>query len=169
VRSGTKWSAGNPAFLSFLAQVERMFLGQYRHSIDNKGRLIIPARFREFLDDGAYISQGFDRNLMVLRSSTFDGISRRLNQLSITDPAVRQLRRLIYSTADRIDFDRNGRILMPQFLRGVAQIETDAILVGVGDYFEIWAPEVWNGQLLQLQDADANAQRFTPFDLFSIE
>lgn len=146
-----------------------MFLGQYRHTIDNKGRLTIPARFRELLEDGAYITQGFDRNLMVLRSPSFEGISRRVNQLSMTDPAVRELRRLIFSTADRADVDRSGRILIPQFLREVAQIDNEVVVVGVGDYFELWAPVIWGKQLNQLQDAESNAQRFSAFDLFSLE
>lgn len=146
-----------------------MFLGQYHHTIDNKGRLTIPARFRDLIEDGAYITQGFDRNLMVLRASTYEGISRRVNQLSITDPAVRQLRRLIFSTADRVDVDRNGRILIPQFLREVAQVEGEAVVVGVGEYFEIWSSDIWGAQLDQLQDADGNAQKFSTFDLFTVE
>lgn len=146
-----------------------MFLGQYHHSIDNKGRLTVPAKFRDLLQDGSYITQGFDRNLMVLRSASFDGISRRVNQLSMTDPAVRQLRRLIFANADRADIDRSGRILIPQFLREVAHIDGEAVVVGAGDYFEVWSPEAWNQQLDHLQDADANSQQFSTFDLFSLE
>lgn len=146
-----------------------MFLGQYHHSIDSKGRLTVPAKFRDLLQDGSYITQGFDRNLMVLRSGTFEGISRRVNQLSMTDPAVRQLRRLIFATADRADVDRSGRILIPQFLREVAQIDGEAVVVGAGDYIEVWSPDVWERQLEQLQDADANSQQYSTFDLFSLE
>lgn len=146
-----------------------MFLGQYRHNIDNKGRLTVPAKFRDLLQDGSYITQGFDRNLMVLRSTTFEGFSRRVNQLSMTDPNVRQLRRLIFAAADRADVDRSGRILIPQFLREVANIDGEVVVVGAGDYFELWAPEAWEHQLEQLEDVDANAQRFSAFDLFSLE
>jgi MraZ protein len=146
-----------------------MFLGQYRHTIDDKGRLTVPAKFRELLQDGSYITQGFDRNLMVLRSATFEGISRRVNQLSMTDPAVRQLRRLIYSTADRAEVDRSGRILLPQFLREVANIDGEAIVVGAGDYFELWSPAAWDQQLEQLEDAEANSRQYSTFDLFSLE
>ena len=90
-----------------------MFLGQYRHNLDNKGRLTIPARFRELLSDGAYITQGFDKNLMVLTAPTFEFISQRVNQMSITDPTARELKRLLFSTADRVEPDSNGRILIP--------------------------------------------------------
>jgi MraZ protein len=63
-----------------------MFLGEYRHSIDNKDRLTVPARYRDLLDDGAYILRGFDRNLMVLTTKAFESISHRLDQMSLTDP-----------------------------------------------------------------------------------
>jgi MraZ protein len=142
-----------------------MFLGQYRHTIDNKGRLIVPARFRELLAEGAYIAQGFDRNLMVLTSMAFEVVSNRVNQLSLTDETARQLRRLIFATADRIVVDKSGRIRIPQFLLNTAGFSSEAVIVGVGDYFEIWAPEFWEAQSNLLQDTAANAQRFAALDL----
>ncbi|MEK6220780.1 MAG: division/cell wall cluster transcriptional repressor MraZ [Chloroflexota bacterium] len=142
-----------------------MFLGQYRHNIDNKGRLTIPARFRELLAGGAYITQGFDQNLMVLTSPAFSTISERANQMNMTDPTTRELKRLLFATADYIEPDKNGRILLPQFLRELTGLNGEAVLVGVGDYFEIWTPEIWEVQIKQLKDTDANAQRFAGVDL----
>jgi transcriptional regulator MraZ len=143
-----------------------MFLGQYHHSLDEKGRLTIPARYRDLLAaQGAYILQGFDRNLMVLIAPTFEAISRRVNAMSMTDPSARLLKRLIFSTADRVEVDRSGRILLPQFLRESAGLQNEAVLVGVGEYFEIWAPEVWGSQEAQLQDVENNAQRFISLEL----
>lgn len=148
--------------------VELMFLGQFRHTIDEKGRLTIPSRFRDLLlVDGAYVMQGFDQNLMVLTPSTFDRISQRLNGMSITDPTARLLRRLIFSTADRVEVDKSGRILLLQFLRESVTLESEAVIVGVGDYFEIWSPVQWAAQVAKLQDADANEQRFVALDLAS--
>jgi MraZ protein len=147
--------------------LEHMFLGQYRHTIDNKGRLTIPARYRELLVEGAYVIQGFDQNLMVLTPSAFDSVSRRVSQMSMTDPTARQLKRLLFSTGDKVEVDRSGRILIQQFLREVAGLDSEAIVVGVGDYFEIWAPEVWEQQATLIKDVDANAQRFVAFDLFA--
>jgi MraZ protein len=145
-----------------------MFLGQFSHSLDDKGRLTVPARYRDLLAlEGAYILQGFDQNLMVLTASTFDAISRRINSMSLTDPTVRVLRRLVFSTADRIDVDRAGRILIPQFLREHSAIDKDVKIVGVGDYFEIWSPAVWEKQVSQLQDVEGNAQRFMTLELSS--
>ncbi len=73
-----------------------MFLGQYEHTVDTKGRMTIPVRFRELLEEGAYITQGFDLNLVVLTASAFERISEYVNQMSLTDPSARQLKRLIF-------------------------------------------------------------------------
>ncbi len=120
-----------------------MFLGQYRHNIDTKGRLTIPARYRELLEEGAYITQGFDQNLMVLTAPNFETLTYSVNQMSITDPTARELKRLLFSTADRADLDKNGRILVPQFLREQTGVDGEATLVGVGDYFEICPVAAW--------------------------
>ena len=144
-----------------------MFLGQYRHNFDAKGRLTIPARFRELLTDGAFVTQGFEQNLMVLTPPTFEAITQGVNQTSITDPTARDLKRLLFSTASQVEPDGNGRILIPQFLRELAGLDSEAFLVGVGDYFEIWSPTQWEEKMSLLNDTDANAQRFVGLDLSS--
>ncbi len=146
-------------------EIEHMFLGQYQHTLDNKGRLIIPARFRELLADGAYIIQGMDQNLMVMTSKTFELINQRVDTESITDPKVRLLRRLIYSNGERVEVDGAGRILVPQFLRQAAGLDSEVVVVGTGNYFEVWSPERWSEQLTQIQDTKANEQRFAEFDI----
>jgi len=142
-----------------------MFMGQHSHSLDSKGRLTIPVRFRSLLEDGAYMTQGFDRNLMVLTKSSFEKISQRVSQGSITDPVSRQLRRFIYSGGQWLEVDRAGRVLVPDFLLEFAQIDSEVVVVGVGDYFEIWSPSLWAEQQAYLQDTEANTQRFLAFDL----
>ena len=144
-----------------------MFLGQYRHTFDEKGRLTIPARFRELLTDGAFVTQGFEQNLMVLTAPAFEIITQRVNQTSLTDPTARDLKRLLFSNADRVAPDKNGRILIPLFLREQSGLNSEAVLVGVGDYFEIWSPEQWEEKMALLSDTDANAQRFVGLDLSS--
>ncbi len=148
------------------AKVEHMFLGQYQHNIDNKGRLTIPARFREQLaSEGAFITQGFDQNLMLLTTQSFDEIYQRVNRLSMTSEVARKLKRLIFSNANQVDVDKAGRILIPQYLRSAAILDGEAMVVGVGDYVEIWSPILWEDQITQLQDAEANAHRFEALDL----
>jgi MraZ protein len=143
-----------------------MFLGQYQHTIDNKGRLTIPSRYRELLAaDGAYVTLGFDRNLMVLTSPVFEEVSERVSQMNLAESRARLLKRLIFSSAVLVEMDRAGRILVPEFLRQAVDLASEAIIVGAGQYFEIWSPTNWSKQLEQIQDADANADRFSVLDL----
>ncbi|MGE5123718.1 MAG: division/cell wall cluster transcriptional repressor MraZ [Acidobacteriaceae bacterium] len=144
-----------------------MFLGEYRHSLDSKDRLTVPARYRELMDEGAYVLRGFDRNLMVLTTKAFTAISQRLDQMSMTDPLARALRRLIIGSATRLEVDKSGRILIPHFLLSKVGLSTDqeAILVGQGSYFEIWSAGEWNLQQQALDQAEANTERFKVLDL----
>ena len=142
-----------------------MFLGQYRHSFDEKGRLTIPARYRELLENEGYVVQGFDQNLMVFTVSIFKSLANYLNQAIITDATSRQLKRLFFAHANHVEVDRVGRILIPQYLREWAGLDCEAVVIGSGDYFELWSPEQWDNQEAQLQNAEANSQRFAAFQL----
>ncbi len=169
---GRKWeemvNAGRSGVLALKGRLEHMFLGQFYHNLDDKGRLTIPARFRDLLAaEGAYVMQGFDQNLIVLLSSSFEATSRRINAMSMTDSTARLLRRLVFSTATQVEIDRVGRILIPQFLRQSACLESDVVIVGNGEYFEIWSPELWAKQAEKLVDAQSNADRFVALNLTS--
>ena len=142
-----------------------MFLGQYQHNLDEKGRLMIPVRYRELLAAGAFIMQGFDRCLMVMTDSHFQEVYERINAMNMADPNARLLRRLILSTAYPVEIDKVGRILVPQILRQVNGLDSEAIVAGQGEYFEVWNPLEWNEQVNQLQDIEMNNQRFATLDL----
>ena len=143
-----------------------MFLGRFAHTFDEKGRIAIPTRFRELLEDGAYLTQGFDKNLIMWRAQDFEQISLQVNSLSFTDPNTRLLKRLIFANAIRVEIDKVGRMLIPQFLREIANLESNnAVFVGAGNNFEIWSPEEWEKQNNQLQDTEMNAQRFASLNL----
>ena len=142
-----------------------MFLGTYEHTVDEKGRLTIPVRFRELLAEGAYITRGFDGNLIVWTTALFQQVSHRLSSMNTADNTSRLLRRLIFGFADRVEVDKFGRILIQQFLRDAAHLESNAVVVGAGDYFEIWSPEQWAEQQTQLIDPAATAERFVALDL----
>jgi len=142
-----------------------MFLGQYQHSLDDKGRLTIPVAFRDALGEGAFIPQGFDRNLMVMTADYFQKVYERINTMSITDPSARLLRRLILASAYQVEVDKAGRILLPQSLRQFLALNGEAMVAGQGEYFEIWTPAEWGRQVQTLQDAEANAQRFQALNL----
>jgi MraZ protein len=143
----------------------QMFLGQYQHSLDTKGRLIVPARFRDDLAEGGFVTRGFDRCLMVMTLDYFEAVYQRINAMNLADPATRELRRLFFANAYSITPDKVGRINLPPDLRQFAQIETDTTVAGQGEYFEIWTPSLWQEQVNSLENAEANAQRFTALDL----
>jgi MraZ protein len=143
-----------------------MFLGHFQHNLDDKGRLMIPARFRELLEGGAFITQGFDKCLMVMTEIYFKQVYERIEAMNLADPTARLLRRLILSNAYPVEVDKVGRILMPQNLRTFLGIENGELIVaGQGEYFEVWTPALWSEQMAQLQDVEANNARFSTLDL----
>jgi MraZ protein len=137
-----------------------LFLGKFARTIDNQNRLKLPSPFKDELAGGGYMTQGFDRNLQVLTASAFQEVYRRATSLNIADPLARLLLRLFLGTAIALDTEKKSTITIPDELRKFASIGQDLLLVGQGDYFEIWAPELWSEQEAQLQDAEANSSRF---------
>ena len=143
-----------------------MFLGQFQHNLDDKGRLMIPARYRDLLAAGAFITQGFDKCLMVMTDAYFKEVYERINGMNMADASARMLRRLILSNAYAVEVDKVGRILVPQNLREFLGIANGELTVaGQGDYFEVWTPADWKTQMDKLQDVEANEQRFSTLDL----
>ena len=143
-----------------------MFLGQFQHNLDDKGRLMIPARYRDLLAAGAFITQGFDKCLMVMTDAYFKEVYERINNMNMADASARMLRRLILSNAYPVEVDKVGRILVPQNLREFLGVSSGELTVaGQGDYFEVWTPADWKTQMDNLQDVEANEQRFSTLDL----
>jgi MraZ protein len=144
-----------------------MFLGQFQHNLDEKGRLMIPAPFRQTLEGGAFITKGFDRCLMIMTEDYFGLVYERINAMNLADPAARDLRRLILANAYPIELDKVGRILIPQTLRQFINFDGEAIVAGQGEYFEVWTPSDWNIRMNAIQDTEANNQRFSTLNLAS--
>ena len=144
-----------------------MFLGQFTHSVDAKGRLTIPVRFRSALASGAFVTQGFDKNLIVYTTASFERLAARATSLTTTDPEARAVRRLLFGGATDVSLDSVGRILVPPFLRDYAglQPERETVLVGAGEYFEIWDEASWAKERASVGDPESNARRFSAFDL----
>jgi len=165
-RSGAPAKTGA---LLILGAIEHMFLGQYEHTIDEKGRLTIPSKYREELDSVVYVTLGFDGNLQVFPPDLFEIMSKQVSSLSFADANSRRLRRIIYANAEMINFDSAGRILLPAFLRSATNLKETATVVGGGDYFEIWPPEIWQAQQVSLKDIEANEQRFSALDIKTLQ
>ncbi len=119
------------------------FISQYAHSIDAKGRLIIPARFREELDSEARITVGLDHCLFLFRGDYWKELSGKLNAIPISNRDGRKFARFLLSNAAPCELDKQGRILVPPFLRKYAGLEKDVILAGVGNRIEIWDSRTW--------------------------
>ena len=121
-----------------------MFSGEYKHSVDAKGRVIMPSKFRETLGNKFWITRGLDNNLMIYSVEEWNKVSEKLSNLPFVDRNSRALNRLILSGCVECEVDKQGRILIPQPLRGYASIEKDVTVIGNGNKVEIWDTDVWD-------------------------
>lgn len=120
-------------------------MGEYNHTLDAKGRLIIPAKFREDLGESFVITKGMDGCLFGFPESEWNVFEEKLQSLPMINKEARQFTRFFLAGAATVEFDKMGRILLPQVLREFADISKDAVLVGVGKRVEIWSKERWVG------------------------
>ena len=130
-----------------------MFMGEYNHTIDAKGRLIIPAKFREVLGDEFVVTKGMDGCLFVFDNSEWQAFAEKLRSLPMIDKEVRQFTRFFLAGAASVEVDKQGRILLPSVLRDFAGITKDTVLIGVGSRIEIWSKYRWEGTVTY-QDMD---------------
>lgn len=119
------------------------FLGEYRHTLDAKNRLIVPAKFRELLSNTFYVTRGLDGCLAGYTAESWRDQMAQLAKLPSTNRKVRQYVRSITSKAQECKLDSQGRLQLPQFLVDLAGIEKTCVIVGVSDHFEIWSEERW--------------------------
>jgi MraZ protein len=129
-----------------------MFWGEFSHQLDDKGRLIVPARFRPHLSSGAILTRGLDRNLVIYPDSAWRDVTERLNQMPITHPTTRALRRLLFSGAVEATLDRQGRISIPAYLRAYAGLEGEVLIAGMETFLELWEPSTWRAALNDVAD-----------------
>lgn len=124
-----------------------MFWGEYAHHLDDKGRVIIPARFRPHLLQGAILTRGLDHNLVIYPHEAWQSVTERLNQMPMTDPMARALRRLLFSGAVELSLDRQGRVLIPGYLRAYAGLTGEVLIAGMETFLELWEPSGWRATL----------------------
>ena len=120
-----------------------MFMGRYNHTIDPKGRLSIPSKYREILGDEFVVSKGMDGCLYVYANDDWKVFEGKLASLPLMSEEARQFARFFLSGAQPVTVDKQGRILMPQDLRDFAGLEKDVVLAGMGGRIEIWSLERW--------------------------
>ena len=120
-----------------------MFTGEYQHTLDQKGRVIIPARLREGLGDTFMITRGLDGCLFVYHFDAWLKIEGKVKGLPLTRSDARAFARYFFSGAAEVEIDRQGRVLIPQNLREYAGIEKEVMIIGVSDRVEVWSEEAW--------------------------
>ena len=120
-----------------------MFLGEYQHSLDSKGRIIVPSKFREELGISFIATKGLDNCLFLYPMDEWKTIEEKLRSLPFTRADVRSFARFFFSGASELEIDKQGRILLPSNLRDYAMIEKELVIIGVGSRVEIWANEKW--------------------------
>ncbi|SRR5579884_223517 len=135
-----------------------MFLGEYEHTIDIKGRMAVPAKFRGQLDQGAVISKGMGTCLSVYTMSRWEEKSNEL-VAGIASEELRDFERRIYPSASEVELDKQGRMVIPAKLRAYAKIETEVTVAGVRDHFEIWDRAIWQAYQERL-DAEGSSIPF---------
>ncbi len=141
-----------------------MFMGEYNHTIDAKGRLIIPSKFREALGDTFVVTKGLDGCLFVYDNEEWNAFEEKLKSLPITNKEARQFVRFFLAGAAEVEVDKQGRILVPNILREFAQINKDVVLIGVASRIEIWSKERFDG-ITAYEDMDEIAEHMAELGL----
>lgn len=121
-----------------------MFMGEYKHSIDAKGRIILPADFREELTDNFVITKGLDNCLFLYTAEEWDKLSTKLRQLPLAKAEARAFVRFFFAGARQAECDRQGRFLVPANLRAHAKLQKDVVLIGISNRIEVWGKAEWD-------------------------
>ena len=120
-----------------------MFVGEYSHSIDDKGRLAIPAKMRRDLEDGAVVTRGIDTCLFVYPKNEWLKLAEKIAALPLADPKARSFSRMMLAGAMEVEFDKLGRILLPGYLREYAKLRGEVTVAGVFNRIELWEKNAW--------------------------
>jgi MraZ protein len=143
-----------------------MFLGRAEISMDEKGRITFPVRFRDIVSDkGAFITKGFDDNLIIVDSERYMDFSNKLSQMSTLDDEAQQTRRDWYSLAAEVTLDSAGRFLLQPYLRIAASLENTVTFVGMGTYLELWNPTLLAARDSAPRGKEALMQRYHDLNL----
>lgn len=121
-----------------------MFIGEYSHNLDDKGRLAVPAKFRILLKGGAVVTKGLDNCLFLYAKKEWLELAKKLAKLPINQANTRAFARLMLAGAMDVDFDSQGRIMLPEYLRKFADVKKKVIIAGLYDRLEIWDEDNWN-------------------------
>lgn len=141
-----------------------MFKGEYNHTVDTKGRLIVPAKFREMLGDTFVVTKGLDGCLFVYPNEEWTNIENKFREIPLTTKDARKFSRFFFAGAADCEVDKQGRILIPSVLRDFAGLKKEVVLVGVLNRIEIWSKERWLGEN-EYEDMDEVAEHMAELGL----
>lgn len=127
-----------------------MFIGEYRHTIDDKGRLSVPKKFRSELEKGLVITKGLDGCLFVYTNAEWEKMSVKLNSLPLTNKNAREFKRHMTSGAMDLEIDGQGRVILPEYLREFGSIKKNVVVAGVAERIEIWDEATWNEHEIEM-------------------
>ncbi len=133
-----------------------MLMGEYLHNIDNKGRVILPAKFREELGDSFIVTKGLDNCLFVYAKDEWAILESKLKQLPLAKPEARAFVRFFFAGAAELECDKQGRMLLPNNLREYAKLDKDVVVIGVSNRIELWDKEAWDAYNEQVGPTVAN-------------
>lgn len=139
-----------------------MFMGEYNHTIDTKGRLIIPAKFREVLGDSFVVTKGLDGCLFGYDNTEWSAFEDKLKTLPLINKEARKFVRFFLAGAASVEVDKQGRILIPSVLREFAALDKEVVLAGVGGRIEIWSKDRWE-ETLKYDDMEEIAEHMSEF------
>jgi MraZ protein len=143
-----------------------MFMGEYHHSIDNKGRMIVPSKFRDELGEMFIITRGLDQCLFGYPISEWELIEEKLKGLPLTKKDARAFTRFFFSGATESELDKQGRINIPAPLLQYAKLEKECVILGVSNRIEIWSKQIWEDYFTQSEESFAEiAENMIGFDI----
>lgn len=137
-----------------------MFLGEFVHTIDEKGRLIIPAKFRADLVSGLVVTRGIDRCLSIFPMDEWARLAEQVSALPITDRRARAFRRLVFASASDSMLDKQGRLLIPPRLREYAGLDGEVVVTGLNTYIEVWNSDSWNEERERVEADNAEIEEW---------
>ncbi|QQE81225.1 division/cell wall cluster transcriptional repressor MraZ [Alicyclobacillus sp. SO9] len=133
-----------------------MLMGEYQHTLDNKGRMIVPVKFREELGTTFIMTRGLDKCLFVYPQPEWETLEAKLKALPMTRADARSFVRFFFSGATECELDKQGRILIPTTLRDYAQLERDCYVLGVSNRVEIWSQALWDSYSEKAEESFAD-------------
>jgi MraZ protein len=135
-----------------------MFLGAFTHTIDEKGRLTVPAKFRADLAAGLVVTRAIDRCLAIYPLEEWEHLAGQVSALPVTDRRARAFRRLVFADAADAIPDKQGRVLIPPRLREYAGLDGEVVVTGLNTYIEVWNPDAWDEERGRVEAGEADIE-----------